>query len=82
MVDSRRQLDEDTGEADRLAEGRKDGRRGDGRAEEGDSADLQEDRGGGEMKDIVMSILKVIVSIFLAGLASKTGCGECKPCAD
>lgn len=34
------------------------------------------------MKDIVMSILKVIVSIFLAGLASKTGCGGCKQCAD
>lgn len=34
------------------------------------------------MKDIVMAILKVIVSIFLAGLASKTGCGACRPCAD
>lgn len=34
------------------------------------------------MKDIVLSILKVIVSIFMAGLAKKCGCGECKPCAD
>lgn len=34
------------------------------------------------MKDIVMAILKVIVSIFLAGLASKAGCGACRPCAD
>ena len=34
------------------------------------------------MKDIVIAILKVIVSIFLAGLASKTGCGACRPCAD
>ena len=34
------------------------------------------------MKDIVLNILKVIVSIFLAGLASKTGCGTCRPCAD
>ncbi len=34
------------------------------------------------MKDIIMSILKVIVSIFLAGLASKTGCDTCKPCSD
>ena len=33
------------------------------------------------MKDIVLNILKVIVSIFLAGLAQKGGCGGCSPCA-
>lgn len=34
------------------------------------------------MKDIVLSILKVIINIFLAGLASKTGCDTCKPCSE
>lgn len=34
------------------------------------------------MKDIVLSILKVIVSIFLAGLAKKGWSGGCSHCAD
>lgn len=29
--------------------------------------------------NILLSIVKLIVEIFLAGLASKTGCGNCSP---
>ena len=31
------------------------------------------------MKSILLTIIKVIVDIFLAGLASKTGCKDCSP---
>lgn len=34
------------------------------------------------MKGIVLALLKALVEIFLAGLAKKCGCGECKQCAD
>ena len=62
-----------------MAAGWKAKRGREGRAQESTSAARLEDCGGSQMKSILLSIIKVIVDIFLAGLASKTGCGNCSP---